>query len=90
MAKAKAQSRRFDSVGWIFLGISFVVLLGPCIYWAWGIVLASTHFITRIGLGIVLAMLASAFVTFGTNTVLQYAAKKRDAANRKQGKKKSS
>ncbi|MFP6583297.1 MAG: hypothetical protein VCD00_12190 [Candidatus Hydrogenedentota bacterium] len=81
--------REWDSVGWGFLGIGFIVLYGPILYGMWSITnedQRATPFpfvVAAFG-----AMTVSGIITATVNSILQKLFEARLEAEKKQSKKK--
>ena len=86
---AKAQSKRVESVGWLFWGVGAAIVVGPAIYLMSKIVLEGTPLYYNIGTGVIIAVIVSGVVTASVNGVLDRSAKKRRAAERKAERKKT-
>jgi uncharacterized membrane protein len=87
VAKVQQSSNRFESAGWLFFGITVAVIIGPFIYLASQVVLVGTPIATVVALGVVMALVVAGLFTAAVNAVLQRAARKRRAAERKKPRK---
>ena len=86
MAKKKAPPpSRFETAGWTFFVVLTLVLSAPCILAAWVISYESTEWYMRVGIGLTFAGFASAFLTWITNSALQYRVDRIKKAQRKRG-----
>lgn len=85
---AKKKEKHWDSVGWLFFSIWFVLLVGPCIYGLFQIVMEDTTALVPLGVGAVLAAVAAGLIAWIVNSILQFRAKRRRIAARKQTRKK--
>jgi len=82
------RSPRFDTAGWLFWSIVFVILAVPCIYGVWRVTDEHAFFLMRIGAGVVIAAIGAGVISLAVNAVLQYRNKKRRVVARKRAKKK--
>jgi hypothetical protein len=73
------ESRRLDSVGWIFFFVMLVLYLPVCIYVVIQMTLDTLHIGTRVGVGVVLAFFAAGFTSWLVNSMLYYRAQRLDA-----------
>jgi hypothetical protein len=78
---------RLDAVGWLFWIAVFLVLIGPCIYGSWQITYPDKSRLYPIGTGAGLAAIASGFVSWAINAVLQRREKKQRIERRKKVRK---
>jgi len=78
--------RELESVGWGTFGIVSVVLMGPGIYLGFAITYDTTEIGVRIALGVFLALVIAAFLTWGANELL-YQRAKRPSAKRNRTRK---
>jgi hypothetical protein len=78
---------RLDAAGWLFWIVVFLILIGPCIYGAWQIIDPDKNRLYPIGTGVVLAAIASGFVSWAVNAVLLRREKKQRIERRKKVRK---
>lgn len=76
-----------DEVGWVFWGVTFVVLIGPLVYLAWQVVYRTAPWYVPVGIGIFSAAFGAAFLSWGVNEVIQRRQRRQRMAARKQAKK---
>lgn len=86
MAKKKSVTpARFETAGWMFFLVLTVLLCGPLTFVAWYISYDNTEWYIRLGVGITFAGFASAFLTWITNSALQYRIQRIKKAQRRRG-----
>lgn len=73
--------------GWLFWGISCLVLSPPAIYFCWTIVEEDESRLIPIGMGVLLAGIGAGFVAWGANALLQWIERRRKIEVRKTVKK---
>ena len=71
--------KRWDSVGWVFFGVSLVLWAFPCIYFIFHITSDAITVGARTVSGIVLAFMAAGFTSWLVNSMLSYWAERREA-----------
>lgn len=82
------KSIRWDAAGWPFWTLVFGLLLAPCIYFSFQIVIEGTSFLFPVGMGVIGSALGAGFIAWGVNSALQFVQKqKRKAAKKKPRKK---
>jgi len=87
VAKKKEKEEYWDSVGWLFFAVWFVLLVGPCIYGLSQIVTEGTSALVPFAVGPVFAAVAAGLIAWAVNSVLQFRAKRRRIAARKKVRK---
>ena len=85
MAAKKADA--FEYVGWKFWGVIFVLIAIPAIYGSFQLVREDTTFLVPVSMGGITAAIGAGLVSWATNSVLQYRAKRRQRTVRKKAKK---
>jgi len=70
---------RFDSVGWGFFGIVFLLCIGPCLYYIYENTYESTTTEFRVATALFLAGIAAAIISWITNSILGLIAARRAA-----------
>ena len=73
--------RRFDSVGWVFFGVVWLLSLAPVIYVVFENTLDSTTVGTRVATSMFLAGFVAAFISWIANSILGALANRREAAD---------
>lgn len=77
--------------GWGFWGVTFALLLLPCIYAAAQVGYESAHWIVPVSIGSIVAMISSGFLSWIVNSTLQlfnaWRKKKRQSKKKKKKKK---
>jgi hypothetical protein len=81
------EGKHWDSVGWVFWTVMFVIFSGPLIYWSWNQKYESTPLVTPIILGMIGGAILSGVMSAAVNGVLQYRARNRHKVVRKTAKK---
>ncbi|HRK35712.1 MAG TPA: hypothetical protein PLJ47_14040, partial [Candidatus Hydrogenedentes bacterium] len=66
----KSKSFRLEAAGWGFLGVTVLILLGPCIYFAFQITADHYSWNVPAGIGLVFAVILGAIITFIANTII--------------------
>ena len=79
---------RFDSVGWIFLGVAWLLLLAPAYYAVSMLLLDTTPVPFVVGTTVFLSAFGAAFFTWIVNSILGYVADRRVAPATTTGTKK--
>lgn len=82
----KKSSNKGESVGWLFWGISFGVLLVPCLYALSRVTTEQGGVAAIVGFGTGLAALGAGIISWTVNAVLQSRAQRLRRAARKKGK----
>ncbi len=77
--------RDLEYAGWGFLGISFAVCVGPFVYVFYTYLSSNLQPVARILIGIFLAGVAAAFITFGANEFIQRSRARREEAEKRAG-----
>ncbi|MBN2312098.1 MAG: hypothetical protein JXR94_24180 [Candidatus Hydrogenedentes bacterium] len=84
---AKKHPDRLDAVGWRFFAIAFGVALPPAMIAAFKVTVDDVIVFVPVGMGLLMAALAAALLSWGVNSAVQFRARRRRAAARKAGKK---
>lgn len=74
--------RDLESVGWIFWGVAFAILAAPCYFLAKAMTYDFSN-ASRIGLGLVMAMLGAGVIAWAVNEVVYRIQKKKYDQRRK-------
>lgn len=83
---SESKKNRFESVGWTFMFVSFLVLVGPCVYGLWVFRYQYAEWPVVIGAGLIIAAILAASITSTVNWLLQKRAKKRQISRKKNKK----
>ena len=69
-----SEEPRFSSVGWLFLGVTWLICLVPTYYFVFSVTMDNTPVALRLGSIAFMAGIVAAFLTWIANTVLGYIA----------------
>jgi len=79
--------KQIEYLGWGFFGVVFALLLAPAIYLAWNYTYEAANSATRVGIGIVGAIVAAGLTTWPINEFVYRHHQKKLADTRKQQRK---
>ncbi len=79
--------KQIEYLGWGFFGVSFALFLGPAIYLSWRFTYEAANNATRVGIGIVLAVMAAGLLTWPINEFLYRRHRRKVADERKKQRK---
>lgn len=79
--------RNIESVGWIFFGFVFVLLVVPACLLVWNYTYDTVTTGTRIAVGVVMGIVGAAIIASIVNSVLQWRVQRRQTQLRKEKKK---
>jgi len=79
--------KQLEYLGWGFFAVAFAVLVAPMIYLTWRFTYDLANNATRVGIGVVLAVVAAGLITWPINEFVTRRHAKRVAQVRKQQRK---